>query len=145
MTATSCLRPGCGVKLVIGENISQSAWDRGRRRCQSCLNAGGIEAQRRHAVKHKKAFSKTFIYVLLHPATDKVKVGIFKGLASKRLAAYQTGCPDRAYSFAYIREVHDYAAVEKRTHKLLSPFHHSHEWFACPIEQAIEAIQAASQ
>lgn len=132
----------CGERLVVGENTTEAILAHRDTRCRPCRNVTSRDSKRR--TRANAGPQATFVYVLVHPCLSQVKVGIFKGSAKQRLSAYQTGCPDRAYSFAFLREVSDYRAVERKAHKLLAHYLHSHEWFSCSVEQAVEAIQAAS-
>ena len=69
------------------------------------------------------------VYVMTHPAMRGVKIG--KAFdPNSRLQSYQTGCPDRAYTLAWVSPyVADASALEKQIHKLFKADRINGEWF----------------
>lgn len=135
----------CGVPLVVGENVTQGMLNHRQRNCRTCRNTYSKAYQRKTRDVKKRLPKTQYIYVIVHPRITEIKVGITSGVLKKRLSDYNICCPNKAYSYAFTAEVTNYREVERTVHKILAPHKHSHEWFACSIEQAIEAIQAASQ
>lgn len=84
------------------------------------------------------------VYAMTHPKHPGfVKVGMAASMRD-RLGSYNAGCPDRAYKLEIAVRVPDRVVAERRAHEMLALFHHSHEWFACPVDIAVQAVEAAS-
>lgn len=87
------------------------------------------------------------VYAVINPAwPDWIKVGRAHRM-SRRLRQYQTATPHRDFSVLYSLKVDDCYAVEEETKRILGGlgFDASGEWFRVRSEQAIGAINTASQ
>ena len=80
-----------------------------------------------------------FVYVISHPGyPGEYKVGIAKS-AQKRLVAYQTADPDRAYRIEYKLETPYFRELEKHIHDV---FPNKHEWVTAELDEIVKAIKA---
>ena len=80
-----------------------------------------------------------FVYVISHPGyPGEYKVGIAKN-AQKRLVAYQTADPDRAYKIEYKLETPYFRELEEHIHDV---FPNKHEWITAELDEIVKAIKA---
>jgi hypothetical protein len=83
-----------------------------------------------------------FVYVIKNDAfPDRVKIGSAVN-AESRLADAQTWDPDRSFYIAHTVFVPDRNAAERRIHRRLHAWRLSGEWFAVPLAQARDALNA---
>jgi hypothetical protein len=82
--------------------------------------------------------SRTFIYAVRMGATHAVKIGI-TGDVRKRMKQMQTGTPTPLHLITMIA-VANAAAVERRIHERLGPYHIRGEWFAVATDADVIAI-----
>lgn len=138
VSAKACRK--CAVPLVLGDNWVASSAKFGNYVCNPCLRAYNSARQKRIRKTTPKVPQ---IYVLENPEIPgMVKVGRLSRNPILRLAHYNTGHPNRAYRFAVLVPVGDAGAAEAEAHRLLAPYHHSHEWFACPTKVAVAVVSA---
>jgi hypothetical protein len=91
---------------------------------------------------------KTYIYIFSHPKFEGwIKIGKTWNV-NKRLRAYQTCCPDRAFTLDYFIETQHVDEIERyfKWLFLLSGTKHKdnslgYEWFKCSKEEAISIIE----
>ena len=93
------------------------------------------------AVQARETRRDGIVYVITHPRLPGVKIG--KAFdADSRLKGYQTGCPERAYTLAYVSEyLDDCGAVESAVHLYCAEYRLQGEWFSMAPGQAAEAIR----
>jgi hypothetical protein len=91
----------------------------------------------------RKTRTDGFVYVISHPRLPGVKVG--KAFdADRRLATYQTGCPERAYRLEYVSDYcEDAQAVESLAMNGLADARLEGEWFDITPAAARLKIKAA--
>lgn len=93
---------------------------------------------RRRQVAYQQGDTPGYLYALVHPNhPGKIKVGRARDLR-KRLTAYQVGCPDRAYSYAFTLAVPDIYRAELQAHYRLDGCRvPGTEWFQVSPEDAL--------
>jgi hypothetical protein len=85
-----------------------------------------------------------YVYVVTNPAwPGRVKIGR-TGDYERRLAGYQTACPDRDYEMPFKLFTKDCIVLETSAHSLLAAgiCHPKGEWFRADVDTAVAAIRS---
>ncbi len=147
--ATTCVAADNLGRQWIGIDISIKAYDLVRDRLTDEVANPGNILQFKNRIHLKTSpprrtdldrdyREQKFVYIISHPGyPGEYKVGIAKD-AGKRLAAYQTADPERAYRIEYKLETPHFRELEAHIHNL---FPNKHEWVQADYEDIVREIE----
>lgn len=99
----------------------------------------------RAAAREASKLREGHVYIIVSPLyPDCVKIGSAVDPES-RLGDAQTWCPHRYFRIAHAIFVRDRNVSERRIHRALSEYRLDGEWFALPMRQAKDALEAERQ